>query len=218
MYPKGPKEGKGMAHVLIITGGGAPRSIEVIDLGEYDMVIAADSGIEAAERYGLAVDLWVGDFDSVSIKPTFTGETVYRDHRVKLESDTELALQAALERKMTSYTLLGGGGYRFDHLLVTYALFEKYGVPTAWHTKYESMYSVTSHRTIERRAGQTVSILPAYGSGKSIVTAPNLRWPLREYPLTHASISLSNEMIEKPLTVQVSGDPIFICFPVADLL
>ncbi|TAH54885.1 MAG: thiamine pyrophosphokinase [Sphaerochaeta sp.] len=205
-----------MSHALIITGGGAPNALEGLHLESHQFIIAADSGIEFAEKHGLLADIWVGDFDSAGIQPERAGEIIHKDHDVKLESDTELALMTGRERGMTTYTLLGGGGYRMDHLLQTYSLFARYGLPLAWHTTYESLYSVHRQRRFITSAGRTISFLPAFFSGRSIVNASALVWPLNAYRLTAESISLSNRTTANVLDVTVEGDPIFLCFPVAD--
>ena len=205
-----------MSSVLIITGGGAPKDISAIHLNTYSLIIASDSGIDFAVKHKIDVDIWVGDFDSTNVAPTKVGEIIQKDHEVKVESDTELALIVAGERGMKTYTLVGGGGYRMDHLLQTYALFFRYGVPEAWHTEYESLYSIAQKGIFTPAINQTVSILPALLSGKSVVTAKNLVWPLVEYQLSFNQISLSNRTTAEPLEVWVDGDPIFLCFPVAD--
>ena len=81
-----------MSHALIITGGGAPKALEDLHLESYRFVVVADSGIEFAVKHGLFADIWVGDFDSAQIRPERVGETIHKDHDMKLESDTELAL------------------------------------------------------------------------------------------------------------------------------
>ncbi len=206
-----------MSHVLIITGGGAPKALEALQLEAYRFIVVADSGIEFAVRHDLFADIWVGDFDSAKIKPERVGEIIHKDHDMKLESDTELALMIGVERGMTTYTLIGGGGYRMDHLLQTYSLFGRYGLPLAWHTKYESLYSVHRERRFITSAGRTLSFLPASFTGRSIVNASELVWPLESYQLTTKSISLSNRTTADLLNVTVEGDPIFLCFPVADI-
>ena len=205
-----------MSHALIITGGGAPNALEDLHLEAYRFIIAADSGIEFAERHGLFADIWVGDFDSAKTRPERVGEVIRKDHDVKLESDTELALMIGRKRGMETYTLIGGGGYRMDHLLHTYSLFGRYGLPLAWHTKYESLYSVHRKRRFITSAGRTLSFLPAFSVGRSVVNASELVWPLTDYLLTAESISLSNRTASEVLEVSVEGDPIFLCFPVAD--
>ncbi|HPX28281.1 MAG TPA: thiamine pyrophosphokinase [Sphaerochaeta sp.] len=205
-----------MGHALIITGGGAPKALEDLHLESYRFIVVADSGIEFAVKHDLFADIWVGDFDSAQIRPERVGEIIHKDHDMKLESDTELALMIGRERGMAAYTLIGGGGYRMDHLLQTYSLFDRYGLPLAWHTTYESLYSVHRKRRFITSAGRTLSFLPASFTGESVVNASDLVWPLKEYRLTTESISLSNRTAADVLDVSVEGDPIFLCFPVAD--
>ena len=94
-------------------------------------VIAADSGLTAAERMGLEPDLIVGDFDS------YTGELpegpgapeIVRVPAEKDVTDTVLACEIAMERGYRRLTILGGTGGRADHslsnILYLYALKNK---------------------------------------------------------------------------------------------
>ena len=99
-------------------GGPARRPLPPIDA---TLVIAADGGIEEAERLELRVDLLVGDMDSAppSAVPDVeaTGGRVERYAADKDASDLELALEAAERERVAHVLVVGGDGGRFDHLL-----------------------------------------------------------------------------------------------------
>ncbi|MDH3307608.1 MAG: hypothetical protein OEO77_08850, partial [Acidimicrobiia bacterium] len=53
----------------IVLAGGEAMHLDVIeDLPDDAFVIAADSGLDQARRLGIAVDLIIGDLDSVSTR------------------------------------------------------------------------------------------------------------------------------------------------------
>lgn len=92
-----------------------------------DIVIAADGGSSLAARLDLIPKLIVGDLDSsepaVLAKFEALGVEVRRyDHYTKSETDTELALFAALELEPSEIVLLGALGGRLDHTLANILL------------------------------------------------------------------------------------------------
>ncbi|MBG0766188.1 thiamine diphosphokinase [Sphaerochaeta halotolerans] len=209
-----------MSKAIIFTGGGAPSRLPDDLLETGDMVIAADSGYEAAKALGIPVSLCLGDFDSTRL----FSEIRHLNHEKSLsdkdESDTELALRKASSLGFSNYILVGGGGFRMDHLFSTYSLFDQYGPPSAWYTTYESLFLVgTFHRFEILNPPQTVSFIPASFTKEVRVTAKQLQWPLSHYALSMATISLSNRAESPVLDVFTSGEgKLFVCFPVADKL
>jgi thiamine pyrophosphokinase len=90
-------------------------------------VIAADGGARHAAALGLRIDGWVGDGDSLGeaglADLVAAGIPVDRASADKDESDTELAVRAALARAPTSIAIVGAlGGPRLDHALANLAL------------------------------------------------------------------------------------------------
>ncbi len=94
---------------------------------DIELVVAADGGARLADRLGLRLDLWVGDGDSIGAEElerlAASGVPLERAPTDKDESDTELAVLAALARGAGEITVLGGlGGLRIDHALANIAL------------------------------------------------------------------------------------------------
>jgi thiamine pyrophosphokinase len=91
------------------------------------LIVAADGGWDKAASLGLRPDLLVGDADSFP-EARFAalaaeGVAIERSATDKDESDTELALLAAIRRGATHVTVLGAlGGKRFDHALANVGL------------------------------------------------------------------------------------------------
>jgi thiamine pyrophosphokinase len=92
------------------------------------VVIAADGGWEKTAALGLRPNLLVGDADSLAPERyaaavATPGLVVERSPVAKDESDTELAMLAALKRGATHIVILGAlGGQRFDHALANVGL------------------------------------------------------------------------------------------------
>jgi thiamine pyrophosphokinase len=190
-------------NALILADGEAPSRAELdhawpgwdVDLG---LVIAADGGARHAERMGVAIDAWVGDGDSLDAAGIdallAAGVPMERSSPHKDESDTELAVRAALRRGATGMFIVGGlGGARIDHALANIgllALDELAGHPV---TLIDARSRITIVRApdptgravrhdLSGRTGDIVSLLPM-GAGVVGVTTAGLAYPLADEPL-----------------------------------
>jgi thiamine pyrophosphokinase len=117
----------------IVLADGSVGSRTAIDLAwpgwlaPHPYVVAADGGARHAGGLGLQIDLWVGDGDSLGEAGIAAlgaaGVPIERAPVDKDESDTELAVVAALARLPTAIAILGAlGGPRIDHALANLAL------------------------------------------------------------------------------------------------
>lgn len=119
-------------HIIIFAGGTVQHGDAVERaLQEGELVIAADSGARTALDLGRVPACVVGDFDSLD-EPT-RAELERLDCRFvtvsteKDETDTELALEVALQQKASRVTILGAlGGTRFDHTVANLLLLSAY--------------------------------------------------------------------------------------------
>lgn len=158
------------------------------------LVVAADGGSSAAGRLGLGMNLVVGDLDSVDQGELAAlrarGIPIERAPTDKDESDTELAVCAALARGAESITIVGGFGGRLDHLLANVgllALAQLTGVPTHLLDETTRVTLVRGgeaprDREFPGRVGDVVSLLP-FGPGVEGVTTDGLGWALHDASL-----------------------------------
>ena len=111
---------------FIYTGG----RIEPSGITEHpksdDFRIAADSGYKNALALGEKIDLLIGDFDSYEGKLPDGVETV-RLPAEKDFTDTQFAVNKALEKGADELVIVGGLGGRLDHLLSNLSLLERLG-------------------------------------------------------------------------------------------
>lgn len=190
-------------HALILAGGdGSTRAgLDATWPGwqqGIELVIAADGGARHAGLLDLRIDLWVGDGDSIDPELLAdlerTGVAVERADRDKDESDTELAVTAALARGATRLSIVGAlGGSRLDHALANVALLampDLRGLDVrllADDNRIRSLRAPLAGGAIatmplDGRVGDRVSLLPVGGPAIG-VTTDGLRYPLHDEPL-----------------------------------
>ncbi len=87
-------------------------------------VICADGGIRHAKMLGLSVDIWMGDGDSLNIEEPLAKEIIKFPVK-KDNTDTDLAVEYALERGFRDITILGALGGRIDHEFSHFCLLKK---------------------------------------------------------------------------------------------
>lgn len=83
--------------------------------GPGDLVIAADGGYRTLLNRGVAMDLVVGDFDSMGLRPDHPNVVALPAE--KDDTDMMAALRLGLDRGYRSFRLYGGTGGRVDHTL-----------------------------------------------------------------------------------------------------
>src|SRR5689334_4954897 len=110
-------------HCIIFSGGGVVDGFFVQESIKFaDLIIAADSGADAALEFDVIPSVILGDFDSLDtqtqkqLKEKNIECISYNSN--KDETDTELAVTYAIKKGATKISILGGTeGNRIDHVL-----------------------------------------------------------------------------------------------------
>ena len=110
-------------NAYIITGGDVLIQNINIKLEDDDIVIAADSGYSTALKLKLRVDVLIGDMDSIRCEIPKSIETLTLPTE-KDVTDTEAAVELALERGAESICIIGGIGTRVDHTMASLGILE----------------------------------------------------------------------------------------------
>ena len=175
-------------------------------------VVAADGGARHADPLGLRIDLWVGDGDSLSADALAAlladGVPIDRVPFDKDESDTELALRAALAIHPEQIVILGAlGGPRLDHALANLALLSlpDLGGVDARLVAADARVRIAGRGTtrLEGRVDDLVTLLPI-GADASGITTAGLAYPLRgETLLIGRTRGLSNRRTDAVAEVRL---------------
>jgi thiamine pyrophosphokinase len=178
------------------------------DGGYRTVVIAADGGARAAEAAGWLPDLIIGDADSLSDSEVdrfrALGVGVEVHPPVKDESDTELALEAALARAPAEIRLTGAlGGLRIEHAVANLLLLadprldgRDVSIERGDSTiRRIGTYDGPGSLQIRGKPGDFVSLLPLEAEVVGIRT-DGLRYPLMNETLVLGPTrGLSNELL-----------------------
>lgn len=211
--------------------GPAPRDRLVDVVGPQTVVIAADSGLEAALEARVVVHHVVGDLDSVAPQALAVarraGAEVHRHPSDKDATDGELALDLAADllaqlretrSETTHLVVVGGGGGRLDHLV---------GDVMALVVDRLASFDVTAHlgrativvvragrsRSLLGRPGEVVSLLAPRGVASGVTTR-GLRWPLHDGDLALGSTrGTSNQMVTDEAHVSLRHGTVVAILP-----
>ena len=91
---------------------------------EGDVVIAADSGYTSAKKMGVKVDILIGDFDSLKEELPKDVPEILQVPAEKDLTDTQLAVEKAVELGAREIIIVGSTSGRLDHTLSTLAILE----------------------------------------------------------------------------------------------
>ena len=190
-------------------------------------LIAADRGLEFFLDYLILPDVVIGDFDSLSEDgknflemqsedipyggmlewKLQKGEgkvvEVVRLRPEKDDSDTQSAMNYAIQNGAKEIVILGVTGNRVDHLMANFGLLilaQKQGAEVALADRYNYMKLISSGTILKKaeQFGKYVSFFPLGGDVTGL-TLEGFKYPLDKYHLTTADngLTVSNEISEE---------------------
>ena len=207
-----------MPRIVIFANGELPNIEKARALVKADdYIICADGGTHHALALGITPHLVIGDMDSVTKdevqrlkKADIPIELYPRD---KNETDLELALNHALERKPTSMLIIAALGNRLDQTLGNISLLSDSRLATLdcrLDDGVEEVFFCRDSSRVEGRRGDIVSLIPWNGAVKGISTN-GLRWPLNNETLyLDKTRGISNEMLEAVAEVSIEAGLLLI--------
>ena len=199
---------------FIYTGG----AVRIDGITEHpksdDLRIAADSGYLTAKALGDRIDIAVGDFDSMSADMIPDGVEQLRVPAEKDVTDTQLAVEAALNRGADQLVIIGGMSGRLDHTLSNLFILEDladadvYAIMTDGQSRVQFVRSGSA--LIGRSGFRYLSIIAADPKVKG-VTAEGCRYPLKNATLSRrCQYAVSNEITGNCALISVKKGGIFI--------
>ena len=208
---------------LIVSGGNVSEGFltYMVKNGGFDVILAADAGMEALYRDHVLPDIIVGDFDSVNPD---TLEYFHDKEQIEIcmltpeknDTDTEHAIREAIRRGAHEIVILGGTGSRIDHVLGNICLL---GIGLEEHVDIRMVDEHNRIRMIDSplkipkkdQFGKYISLIPFSGRAEG-VTLKGFKYPLDNYTMGgFNSLGISNEIVDDEAEISfTSGQMIVI--------
>ncbi|MGB7861432.1 MAG: thiamine diphosphokinase [Acidimicrobiia bacterium] len=208
-----------METILVFTGGDAPPGGVLEDLPNPDLVVAADSGYDSARALGFAVDVIVGDMDSIATTEIPDHVIVERHSPEKDATDLELALKLAVRDHPARIVVVGGSGGRLDHEIgIAHLLCSPRWADVEeidWIHARGRAHVIHQRRILHGDLGSTLSLLPVGGHATDVSTT-GLKWNLDDETLSHDDTrGISNVMVSPVADIRVGRGCLLAVFPLA---
>ena len=216
------------ATVVVVIGGGpitVPARLHGVDVAA---IIAADGGYDAAIDAGLEPTQLIGDLDSISAEGLATAEAsgvpVHRHPADKDATDTELALELALEltvgQPQRELVVLGPDrSDRLDHLIgaltaLGHPSLARFASLAAFLGTAEVAIVHPAHTvTLDLPSGRVVSVLALHGPCTG-VEMTGARWALHDAIIEPASsLGVSNESLGASIRITVATGVLTVIIP-----
>ncbi|MCI8668349.1 MAG: thiamine diphosphokinase [Lachnospiraceae bacterium] len=214
-----------MSETLIISGG----SIDIdfacnyLKNHSFEHIIAVDGGLESAMKMNLVPGYIVGDFDTVSKDILDSYRTnpniVFRQFQPEKDfTDTQSAINLAVELGTLSITIFGGIGTRMDHSLANIQLLQmplEQGIEAVIinsHNRIRLLGVKRKEIELKKSEYKYVSIIPMSQCITGL-TLTGMKYPLRNYEMyidQTISLGVSNEIIEEPAAVKLKSGKIIL--------
>ena len=194
---------------IIITGG------TISDYNYYknffnddDVIICADGGVKHLINLDLTASYFLGDFDSCDFDKIkcdihLKDAQILRYNCEKNETDTEIALDLAIEKNFKKIVVLGGIGTRIDHTFANIMLMKK-------ALKNNVDLLMLNEKNEIRLIDKSISLDPVKNSYLSVIalekttnlSLQNVKYTLDNFTLSSdTSLGISNEFTDEKAVI-----------------
>ena len=178
-------------------------------------IIAGDRGLEALYQLKIIPNHVVGDFDSVSpeILKFYKKQSqiiFHTYHAEKDNTDTDIALNLAIQLKSSKITILGALGRRMDHALANIHILKdglEANIPCQMIDEHNRIYLINKEMTLEKDKvyGKYVSLIPLTSTVEGLTLA-GFKYPLHDYTLPiGTSLGISNEIVTDTAHIEMKN-------------
>lgn len=202
-----------MNETVVVVTGAAPLDEDAVAEVPHDaIVLAADGALDHALAAGLTPAGLVGDLDSISPEGLAWAQhnaTIAQHEPDKDLTDTELALQVAVDFAPSRLVLLSGGGDRLDHSFAAIGALGHRSLTSIpeidgwWGDQRFHVLHGPGTLRLEIETGAIVSLLPTHGEAGG-VTITGVRWPLDDDDLAAmVGHGVSNEVVDEHVEIRL---------------
>ncbi|NLL69892.1 MAG: thiamine diphosphokinase [Epulopiscium sp.] len=184
---------------------------------DFQWIICVDGGIIHAKKLGLTPDIIIGDLDSAPVAEL----SFFQNQKVPIQlfpkqkdkTDTQLALEYAIEKGASFVTIIGALGTRFDHTLgnvhvLDLALDKK--IPVVLINEYNHIYLISDRIDVNIEQGKIISLIPFTPQVTGVYTK-GLLYPLKNATLfAGVSYGISNEIIDTDGSISIDKGKLLV--------
>ncbi|MGL4799081.1 MAG: thiamine diphosphokinase [Cellulosilyticaceae bacterium] len=179
-------------------------------IAQYDYVVCADNGMHHARKLQIVPHEIVGDFDSCHESDLAyfreAGTHAVQVPAEKDETDTQLAIEKAIEKGATQIDVYGGVGSRMDHSMANMQLLYKYmkqGVEVVLYNHKNTIRLVQKEVRLQGKAGDLVSLMP-FSEEVTGITTRGLAYGLCKGRLALGdAVGVSNYMLTNEAEIEL---------------
>lgn len=198
-----------MKKCVIFCAGEFTELAELI--GEEDIVIVADGGLQHTENLGIRPDVILGDFDSLGYIPAGAEVSPVE----KNDTDAMLAIKKGLELGCDAFVIYGGlDGKRLDHTIANYQALmylAQRGVRGWLVGRRQIVTAIEDDKVVF--PPYCIGYLSVFCLGKDAqgVKISNLKYEMEDGTLTAGfPLGVSNQFIQKKATVEVKNGTLLL--------
>ena len=191
---------------LIVTGGKISKKFlkNHLQTNKYDIIIAVDRGTEELAHSEIKPNYIVGDFDSIDknvlAKYEKSNIEIKRLIPEKDLTDTQSALELAIELKSTDITIIGAIGTRMDHTLANIHILKEAldkKIPARIINENNEICLIKKSTKFQKDCNYKYTSVIPLTTEVTGVTIKGMKYPLKDYTMTIGnSLGVSNEQIE----------------------
>ena len=196
----------------IVTGGTLSETLLEKYISEYpeDVWIVVDGALTVTHQLGLSPDYIVGDFDTVdnALLAFYDEKIILRHPPEKDQTDTELAVETALQAGCESILFFGATGSRLDHSLANIFMLQGLlyrGIDAEIINENNRLYLKNKSFTLSHKntMGDFLSLLPLSEKVEG-VTLEGFKYPVQNLTFyREQTLGVSNEITEEEARVKL---------------
>lgn len=183
-----------------------------------DYIISVDGGAGHLRKMGIVPHILLGDFDSANSEDikffADKGIEVFKFPVQKDMTDSELAVEKALEVGATEILFAGALGSRADHSIANIFLLKKLlslGIKACIANENNQIYMFNRTFILDKKPGYKLSLIPVSEKVTGVSTE-GLKYPLNNATMEMGtSWGVSNEFLEDSATVTIEKGVLLVC-------
>ena len=207
-----------MKAVLVCNGSICDYNEIKKNISSDDYIISVDGGAEHLRKMNITPNILIGDFDSANSEDLnyFIGQGIdtYKFPIEKDMTDSELAIERAVEAGADELLLIGATGSRIDHSFANVLLLKKcldFGIKACIIDDNNQIYMFNSTFTLQKQDGYKLSLIPI-SEKVTGVTTEGLKYKLEDATMfLGMSWGISNEFLEDNITVNINEGVLLVC-------